>query len=160
MLAGTEELDWMKGIEALSLDFVAPIYQDLGVGVDDEIELRRLARATLDGCYSGTSLAFEVDSWPDSEIAKVVWIAPFIEVVRQTMGPRALDRLRHWVKYVYCSDEERNPWVAWEEFFSSWAAAVLKRGGDSTGRSHSIAKTLRMTGEIKEIRAKLERQLV
>jgi hypothetical protein len=142
MLAGTEVWQWIQGLELLSLDFSRAVYSYLGVGVNAEETLRGLARDTLAGRYSGMIEPFQLDHWTDPNMVFSVWVVPFLSVARRAFGDTELERVKYWIKYIACT-EEGNPWVLFEDFFSSWASTFRRSGTDPIGLS-SDASAIRL----------------
>ena len=138
MLAGTEVIDWIRGIEILSLDFARPVYGQLGVRIEYEETLRGLARDALVGRFSGQKVAFCLDSWKDPATTYAVWIVPFLAAVERSLGSNDRGRIIYWIKYVACNDE-RNPWMLYEQLLSSWASVFRRTGVDRFGLAAGAA---------------------
>lgn len=139
MLSGTEVLDWMTGIEILSLDFARPIYHELGVGVSCEETLRGLSRDTLLGRYSDQQDPFRLDVWAEPETTRVVWVEPFLGALDRSLGRIEKNRVIRWVMFVHSDDKDRNPWMLYEDLFATWASIFRREGVDGIGFSADAA---------------------
>jgi hypothetical protein len=155
MLSGTEVIDWINGIELLSLDFTRPVFSDLGVGVGVELgeTIRSLARDTLIGKYSGQKEPFELGSWSDPEVTWTVWIAPFISAVERAIGSTERRKIEHWIRYTVCTEEDRNPWIVYDNVLSKWASIVRRTDVDPIGFSAdaaTIAREMKLICDVTE----------
>lgn len=155
-----EARDWIYGLELLSLDFIDPVYEQLGIGVRFRNTLKGMARDTLAKRHTEEPAPCEILSPRDYLIFHSAQVMPFLEMVERTLERGDTQRLHHWVRYIACTDDH-NPWMLYEDVLSSWAAILRKTGKDSIGfeaDSHLIAARLRAVTDCSEASEALARQ--
>jgi hypothetical protein len=118
---------WHSALTVLSLDFAAPVYAELGVGVNREETLRGLARDALLGRLSYGSRVDAPPAPPDLETPH------FLDGVRASLGPRAEERVDHWIRFTACTERRLNPWVLYSGLLSGWANVFRRTGSDEIG---------------------------
>lgn len=152
--------DWFKGLELISLDFARPVYHELGVGVHCEETLRGIVRDGLIGRYSENNEPLTVESISDRQRAYACCLLPFLTRAHLILGAGDFRRLEHWVAFV-ANKEARNPWVIYDDVFSSWASLFRRKGIDSFGLSNgaqTIAKQFQSASDVGAVTELLTRQ--
>jgi len=145
-------LAWRRGLQLLSLDFVRPVYEELGVGVACHETLRGLARDLLAGRCT-TKRHPEPQSVEGLEAFCASEIPVFLQMLEGALGSSDQKKVVHWVRYVACT-EDHNPWVPYQEFLLSWASAFRNKGKDEIGFSvdaSTITLRLGLIGDLKRV---------
>jgi hypothetical protein len=142
-------LNWYEALELLSLDFTAPIYPELGVGITCAETLRGVIRDTLLGRLNGSE-AKCVGSPAELALFYSSHVQALLTVLERALGPSSRARLEYWTSYVACS-EDHNPWCPYEEMFQAWASEMRRTGNDSITFSLSPALILLKFDQITNI---------
>ena len=118
-----------SGLEIVSLDFVRPVFQRLGLRVQREETLRGVARDVLAGRYpEAPAPEFSIDQ---------AQLAPFVSMLETMVGPKDAHSFEFWVRYVV-DQETCNPWTLYENLFEVWASTFRTLGRDGIGLSADI----------------------
>ncbi len=152
---------WRRGLEIVSLDFVRPVYGELGIGIRFQETLRGLARDTLQGRYTESDLPLLP---PPSSIETTDFysthVMPLLNTLERALGQRSRQQLEYWVHYIACS-EGQNPWVLYDELMTSWSSAFRRTAKDGIGFSADpavIAERMRLSRDLAGPRELLFRQ--
>lgn len=147
---------WLFATELLSLDFVRPVYGDLGLGVRFEESLRGILRDAFLGIYEPSSAPVAAGS-PDCVIAAHHKnVVPALAKFGSVFGREQLERIHYWVHYVHGRDE--NPWEPYEDYLSNWGRVVRREGRDTIGLSadsNMIARDLKAATSAADIESLL-----
>jgi hypothetical protein len=119
-------------LELLSLDFIRPVYVDLGVGVEWQESLRGLARDALLGTLGSGPPRLQPLPHGESVSFFLATGQPFLDTFQRAFGPQPTERVRFWVEYVLCQ-EDCNPWVLYERLFARWQGTYRHTGVDEFG---------------------------
>lgn len=155
-----EAHDWLYGLDLLSLDFINPLYEALGIGVRHRETLKGMARDTRAGRHTELPVPREVQSPNDYLIFFSAQVLPFFDMLERALGVKDKQRVQHWVRYVACTDDH-NPWMLYEDALRGWAAILRKTGEDQIGfvaDAESIAARLSDEMKIDDVDQILSRQ--
>jgi hypothetical protein len=119
---------FLRACELLSLDFVRPVFGDLGVGIRMEESLRGLIRDVLLGRFD-SSLAVGPYNHGSVEVDAGKVASTGFDVVASTLGSVVRDHFEYWFLYIYRTDG--NPWEIYESFFSAWASRARQGAFDA-----------------------------
>jgi hypothetical protein len=152
-----ESFDWQTGLEILSLDFIEPVYYDLGVQIRDRLTLKRLSRDALTGVLTGHP---HNSPFPEGEDFYSAHLVPFLEWTGGALGRSGRKRLEFWVAYTV-STGIHNPWTFYEGIISTWAAIYRKTNRDEIGFAtdpERIAGEVKVAGDLSAAEAVLQKQ--
>jgi hypothetical protein len=132
---------WIWATELLSLDFIRPFYEYLGVGIFFEETLRGVLRDALMRRFE-TERESKVSEFSD-QLTLVYYqsLVPAIDMLSKSFDRKIGDQLRYWVAYVYDTDE--NPWEPYHQFISTWASRIRRGKPDNLGLSFDAATIAR-----------------
>ena len=148
---------WQSGLSLLSLDFLRPVYRDLGLEIVREETLRGMARDAL-----LWRLRPPMPAQPQSREGLAVFfnsqVCTFLQMADTVLGDSAAAALSFWIDFVQYQ-ENSNPWTQYFEAFLSWASDFRVRGVDSIGLSidaGAVAEHLREYGSTEDARQILD----
>jgi hypothetical protein len=154
----SDAVDWQTGLYVLSLDFIDPVYDELGVQIRQRETLKGLARDALTGLFTG--YLANANASAKGEDFYSAHVLPFLESSGRVFGLPGRQCVEYWVAYIVCSEGE-NPWVLYEDLMSSWAANYRKTGHDEIGFSTdviTIAGEVLLAGDLSVAEATLQQQ--
>lgn len=148
--------DWLSSLELLSLDFIDPVFSDLGVGVSRVETLRGIVRDTLRGRLHDRELN---RAGSPEQIASFysVHVPAMLGVVERALDTDASASLGYWVSYVACTEDD-NPWCSYQNMFESWASVLRRTGIDRiefSGNPRMILSNFETMTCVEESRQKL-----
>jgi hypothetical protein len=156
-----EGYEWVSGLKMLSLDFIHPVYGELGVGIRWEETLRGLARDTLRGRHlEGRPLLLKSGQSDDLSEFYSIQVVALLDLLERALGRKSRLKLEHWVQYIACT-ENHNPWTVYEDLLTSWASIFRKTRKDEIGFSIDpalIAAELRLARDLDGPRELLSQQ--
>ncbi len=151
--------NWLSGMELLSLDFLRPVYDDLGTGIGREETLRGLARDAL-LWHLNPGFHREPQSTEGMAAFFRYQVGALVQIAESALGEGAGQALAHWIQFVQCQ-ESTNPWTKYQDLFLSWASKLRTTGVDAIGFSlgaAEVAERLRESVNAGRVRETLERR--
>ena len=156
----SEGYRWQVGLETLSLDFIRPVYGELGVEIRCEETLRGLVRDTLKGrLLVDHPRLLKSPTSDDVSDFYTTQVPALLHVLETAFGQDSRLRLEHWIQYIAYSEND-NPWTLYEDLLTSWASNFRKTGEDEIGLSDParIAAELRSARDLDAVTELLSRQ--
>ena len=132
--------DWFTSLELVSLDFVRPVFGELGLKLDSPSGdvIRATARESL------REMA-RTDKH-DVELFYAQGVPRFLTTVARELGTDCRDRIVDWVRHTACT-EECNPWIQCEAHIMTWASMFRRAGIDEVGFEQPTSILLRLEFE-------------